>query len=389
MSSNVTSITELRAQAKARTTRRRQAGRQAFALYAICVILLLIGLAETISAASTVEIKEGVARFSYFRRQLAGVGIGALVMMLAARVPYRVYRRHAQYIFLGVVVMLILVLVIGERVNGAKAWIDLGPVSFQPSEMAKFGVIVALAQVLERKHKLLGDWRHSVVPMGWYLGGVGLLILLQNDLGTLLVIAAAAMAVMLTSEARLRHVAFTAIFGFLAGLSVARASEERWSRLVDFRDPFADAGDTGYQAVQSLYALGNGGWFGVGLGASRARWYYLPHAHTDFIFAIIGEEAGLVGAMTVIALFVLLTVTGWAISAQAKDPFGRMLAAGLTAWLSFQAVINIGGALAALPITGVPLPLVSYGGTAVIMSMGAIGVLINIATPGSGARVRS
>jgi cell division protein FtsW len=389
MSSNVTSIAEVRAAARRRSDRVMAANRQVTLLFLIVAILLLMGLTETISASSTVEIREQVERFSYFKRQLLGVGLGTIALFVMSRIPYQTYRRHAMSIYLLAVALLILVLVVGRRAGGATAWLDFGPLSFQPSEAAKFAVIVALAKVMERKSKVLGDWKHFAAPVLALVGTVAILIMLQPDLGTLIIVGAASMAVLLTSTAPLRYVLPLGAGGAGLGVLLAYADPERWSRLTSYLDPWADAGDTGYQVIQSLYALGNGGLFGVGLGASRARWYYLPNAHTDFIFAIIGEETGLVGAMSVIALFTLLTVVGWSIAAKARDQFGKMLAAGIVTWLSLQAVVNIGGVVGALPITGIPLPFVSYGGTAVVISMAVTGVLVNIAQQSGGVKARS
>ncbi len=389
MTAKVTSIAEVRAAARRRSEKVTAANRQVTMLLFIIAVLLVIGLTETISAASTVEIREEVERFSYFKRQLLGVGLGTLALIVTSRLPYQTYRRYGFPILGVAVTLLVAVLIVGRKAGGAMAWLDVGPLSFQPSEAAKFAVIVALAKVMERKARLMTDWKHFLAPVAAITGVVGILVMLQPDLGTLIIIGAASMAVLLVSAAPLRHVIPFGILAAGSGLILAYADSERWSRLTSFLDPWADPGDTGYQAIQSLYALSNGGLFGVGLGASRARWYYLPHAHTDFIFAIIGEETGLIGAMSVIALFGLLTVVGWSIAAKAREPFGRMLAAGIVTWISFQAVVNIGGVVGALPITGIPLPFISYGGTAVVVSMAAIGVLVNIAQQSAGLRKKA
>src|SRR5690606_1943274 len=172
------------------------------------------------------------------------------------------------------------------------------------------------------------------------------------------------------------------LFGILAALFLAYAADYRMDRIVGFLTPWAHPSDEGYQLIQGYYALGDGGIFGVGLGASRARWFYLPNAHTDFIFAIIGEETGLIGAMTVIGLFIALAVAGWAVASRAPDLFGKMLATGITAWISFQALINIGGVLGVLPIAGIALPFVSFGSTALVTSMAELGVLVNVSQQG-------
>jgi cell division protein FtsW len=204
-------------------------------------------------------------------------------------------------------------------------------------------------------------------------------LLLQPDLGTMLIISAAAFGVLAASTAPLRYVAGLAGLGSLGALVLAYVQPYRWERIQSFLDPDADPLGSGLQALQSLVALGTGGWFGVGLGASRARWSFLPNAHTDFIFAIIGEETGLAGALVVISLFVVLAIVGSVIAMRSVDKFGRLLALGIVSWLSVQALINIGGVTRVLPITGVPLPFVSSGGSAMVVNLAAMGVLVNIA----------
>ncbi len=210
----------------------------------------------------------------------------------------------------------------------------------------------------------------------------------QPDLGTTVIIGAAAMAVILASDAPFKYATLLGIVAVIATASLALDDGYRAARIASFIDPFADATGDGYQVVQGFYALGNGGLFGVGLGASRARWFYLPNAHTDFIFAIIGEETGLVGSLTVIALFAALALFGWAVASRAPDAFGRMVAAGITAWISVQALVNVGGVVGVVPITGISLPFVSFGSTSLVVSMAAIGVLVNIAQSGGSASRR-
>jgi cell division protein FtsW len=255
-------------------------------------------------------------------------------------------------------------------------------VSFQPSEVAKVSIVFVLAYILERKTKLLDRFSHFIVPVAATLGLVGLAVILQPDLGTLIVIGAAALAVIMASDAPMKYVFVLGLVAILAATLLAFSETYRADRITAFLDPYADSSGDGYQVIQGYYALGNGGLFGVGLGASRARWFYLPNAHTDFIFAIIGEETGLVGGLTVLGLFVVLGLAGWLVAARAPDPFGRMVAAGITVWLSFQALVNIGGVLGVVPITGIALPFVSFGSTALVVSMAALGVLVNIAQSG-------
>jgi cell division protein FtsW len=382
----ITSITEMRAAARARADQRTANARSATTLMVVMAALLVVGLTATTSASSVVGIGSQEDQFFFLKRQLAGVGLGAVAMFFTSRFSYQLYRRLAMPMFLGVSVLLVVVLAIGSEVGGARRWIDLGPISLQPSELAKFSVIVALAAVLDRKRNMLGDLGHFLAPVALFLGGAALLVMLQPDLGTTIVIAVAAMAVLVTSTAPFKYVVGSGVAGGVVASLLALSAGYRRDRLIGFLDPWADAGGTGWQLIQSYYALGTGGMFGVGLGGSRARWFYLPNAHTDFIFAIIGEETGFVGASMVLALFALFAAAGWTVARRAPDAFGRMVAAGITTWITVQAIINVGGVLGVMPITGITLPFVSYGGTAVAVTMAAAGVLVNIAH--SGGRTR-
>ena len=379
---NVTSIARLRAAALARSERFQVNSRTATTLLVVVVVLIVIGLGATQSASSAVAIDQAQDRFYFFKRQLLGVGMGTVALIVASRVPYRVYRKLALPLFVTTIGLLVAVLVVGPVIGGAQRWLPISGFTFQPSEIAKVSVVFMLAFLLERKRKLLGQFGHFLVPVLFVVGTVGVLVMKQPHLGTTIVIAAAALAVIMASDAPLKYVALLALAALTVTVLLTFSDEYRVDRIVGFLDPFENASGEGYQLVQGYYALSNGGIFGVGLGASRARWFYLPNAHTDFIFAIIGEETGLIGALTVIGLFVAVGVTGWLVAARAPDRFGRMLAAGLVVWLSFQALVNIGGVLGVLPITGIALPFVSFGSTALIVSMGALGVLVNIAQSG-------
>ena len=384
----VTSITARRAAERKRSEQSVANARAATTLFAVVAALLVIGVTATISASSAVAIDQQSDSFYFFKRQLMGIGVGVVAMAVASRVPYQAYKKLAVPIFAVTVGLLVATLLFGSGAGGAQRWLVVGPITVQASEIAKFAVIVVLAAVLDKKRKLLGDFGHFAAPVVAVMGITGLLVMLQPDLGTTIVIASAALAVILTSATPLRFVIYTGLSGAFLATVLAFSADYRLDRITGFRDPWADVEGTGWQLIQSWYALGSGGMTGVGLGASRARWFYLPNAHTDFIYAIIGEETGFVGAILVILLFVLFGAAGWAIASRAVDPFGRMVAAGITVWLSFQAIVNIGGVVGVLPITGITLPFVSYGSAAVAVSMGAVGVLANIAYSG-GRRRRS
>ncbi|HUF15293.1 MAG TPA: putative lipid II flippase FtsW [Acidimicrobiia bacterium] len=385
MTANVTSLAKVRAAARDRIARQQVNDRAMTTLLVLVVVLVVVGLGVTMSASSAVALSQTEAQdqWHFVKRQLIGVGLGTLALLIASRVPYRFYRKLAVPVFLLTVGLLVAVELGGITEGGATRWLSVpGLTSFQPAELAKVAVVFVLAFLLERKHKLLTRFGHFMVPVAVTLGIVGILIIRQPDLGTLIVIGAAAMAVIVASDAPMKFVLVIGLVAILAATYFAFDADYRASRIDSFLDPYADPSGDGYQVIQSYYALGNGGIFGVGLGASRARWFYLPNAHTDFIFAIIGEETGLIGGMTVIGLFIALAVAGWVVAARAPDRFGRMVAAGITVWLSFQALVNIGGVLGVVPITGIALPFVSYGSTALAVSMGAVGILVNIAQSG-------
>ena len=385
MTTNVTSIARIRTAARQRAELARSNNRTSTVLLLVMVVLVIIGLGATMSASSTVGIKDTGERFYYFKRQLIGVALGTGALLVTSRVPYRWYRKAAVPLFAFTAAALVIVLIVGAKDGGAQRWLVMGPLNFQPSEVAKFSVIALLALIMERKKTRVHQWGEFIVPVGFVVGSTAVLLMLQPDLGTTILMGVAAMAVLWASPTPAGKVMLLGLGGAVAAGIGAFAAQYRVSRIVGFLDPWSNASTEGYQLIQGYYALGDGGIFGVGLGASRARWFYLPNAHTDFIFAIIGEETGLVGAMTVLALFGVLAVAGWAVASRAPDHFGRMLAAGLTAWLSVQALINIGGVLGVMPITGIALPFVSFGSTALIMSMGALGVLVNISHQGRGS----
>jgi len=383
VTANVRSITKARASARDKTERAKVNNRTATTILVLVAVLVVMGLGATQSASSTVAFNKTEDSLYFFKRQLTGVGIGAVFLLIASRVPYRFLRKLAMPALMATIGLLVAVLATGVEEGGATRWLALPGFTIQPSEPAKAAVVLALAYIFEKKRNLLSDFGHFIAPVLAVVGVVGALVVMQPDLGTLIIIGAAAMAVILASAAPMRFVFLVGVAVVLAATLLAFSEAYRADRIAGFLDPYADPKGSGYQVIQGYYALGSGGVFGVGLGASRARWFYLPNAHTDFIFAIIGEETGLVGGLTVIALFVVLALAGWSVALRAPDGFGRMVAAGITAWLSFQALVNVGGVLGVIPITGIALPFVSFGSSALIISMAAIGVLVNIAQSGA------
>lgn len=386
MSAHVTSITHLRARAKRRDQISMANSRLAVTVLAVVGILTVIGLGATMSASSVESFIEQSNSLAIFNRQLMWVGLGTLVLLVAVKVPYTWYRKLALPLLIGSVASLLVVGAVGVTRNGAQRWLQVGSVTVQPSEFAKFAVVVFLAAALANKGDLVRDLRHFMAPVLASIGLVCVLVGLQPDLGTAIAIAAAGGAVLLGSRAPLLYVFATGLVGSGLAMMVAMRSAERRSRVMCFLDPFADPLGDCFQLGQSLLALGSGNLVGVGLGASRARWSYLPNAHTDFIYTIIGEETGFIGAIALLALFACLGVAGIVIAHRAVDPFARLLAIGITAWLTVQALINIGGVVGVVPITGMALPFVSVGGSAMLAAMGAVGVLVNIAQTAPGKR---
>jgi len=379
MATTVVSIPRDRTAVRA-AQRRAQGHAKRIALLLVPVgLLLVIGLGTILSASSVPGIRETGDGLYFFKRQIAWVVAGTFGLVAAALTPLRWWRRMALPLFAITVGLLITVLVVGVRINGAQRWLSVGPLTVQPSEIAKLTTLLFLAMVVSRREAAMYRLRDFLLPVAASVGLVAVLVVAEPDLGTTLLITAGSFAVLVASSAPFGYVTLSALFGAGAALVAAATSSYRWARVTAFLDLQADPLGSSYQAVQSLVALGTGGLWGVGLGASRARWSFLPNAHTDFIFAILGEETGLTGSLAVLVLFLLFTVAGTAIALRATDRFGRLLAIGITTWIAAQALVNIGGVTGLLPITGVPLPFVSFGGSALVMAMVGAGVLISVA----------
>jgi cell division protein FtsW len=354
------------------------------------IMLLALGLTMVLSASSVKQLQATGSAYTLFQKQAMWMAIGLPAMWLASRLPVRTFRALAYPLVLLSVVALALVLVpgLGRSAGGATRWVDLGPVQIQPSELAKLGLVLWGADLLARKERLgqLTEWRPLLVPLMPGAGILVLLVMLGSDLGTTLVLLTIFLSLLWVVGAPGRL--FVGIAGLVCLLvSILIIVEPyRMQRLTGFLDSSGNKLTINYQGTQGLYALASGGLFGTGLGEGRAKWDYLPHAETDFIFAIVGEEFGLIGTLVVVGLFGTLAYAGLRIARRVKDPFTRLAAAGVTAWLVIQAIVNIGAVIAVLPITGIPLPLVSYGGSALIPSLFALGMLLAFAKREPGAR---
>jgi cell division protein FtsW len=351
--------------------------------------LVLLGIIMILSASSVASFATYGSSFMFFKRQLMWAALGIVAFVFFARLDYRMLRGSGYLLYVIVVGLLLAVLVpgLGVTVGGSSRWLSLGPLSFQPSEIAKLVLVLFAADVFSRKQERSFDsFAHTAIPLIPALGCLTMLVILQPDLGTTMVLGLIGIGMLFVAGAPLRYVAPIASAGAVLAAIAAVAEPYRRARIFAFLNPWADPFNTGYQTIQSLIALGSGGWFGVGLGASRQKWSYIPNAHTDFIYAILGEEMGLFGTIIVLALFAFLAYMGVRAARRAPDRFGMLLASGIVAWVTFQAIINMGAVTAALPITGVPLPLVSFGGTSLLILLAAMGVLVNVAYQGESPR---
>ncbi len=354
----------------------------AFLLLAVLVgVLNLIGLVMVLSASSVQALEESGSTWTYVVRQATWLALSTVVMVIMAKVDYRHWRRLALPLLALTALLLVAVLhpALGAEVNGARSWFDFGAIRLQPSELAKLALLLFCADLLARRSHRMADSRLTLRPVLLVGGAVAGLVLMQSDLGAAIVIGAIIVSVLFLAGiplARLGGVLGVATAGFLF---MALRESYRRDRLLVFLHPGVDPLDSGYQITQSLTGVASGGLFGVGLGASRAKYGFLPNAHTDFIFAIIGEELGLVGAVLVVGLFLTFATLGVRTALAAPDRFGMLVAGGITAWVLTQAFVNIGGVLGLLPITGLTLPFISFGGSSLVVTMAAAGILLNIA----------
>jgi cell division protein FtsW len=359
-----------------------------YGLAAVVGTLLVIGLVMVLSASSVQAQQESGSTWTYFLRQSMWTVLGLGVAVFTARFDYRRWRRLVPVLMVVSLVLLVFVLVpgLGVQVNGARSWLGRGSFRMQPAEVAKLGILLFSADLLARRSHLMADIRVTLNPVLLVTAVTGGLMMLQPDLGSTIVLGSIVFSVLFVAGVPLGRL--TAVFSVAGALAIAAALSKtyRRDRLLAFLDPGKDPGNTGYQINQSLMGVASGRLLGVGLGESKAKWGFLPNAHTDFIFAIIAEELGLLGALFVVLLFLGLAWLGVRIALAAPDRFGCLVAAGITAWLLMQAFVNIGGVIGILPITGITLPFISFGGSSLLVTMAATGILLNIAEAGGHPR---
>jgi cell division protein FtsW len=354
-------------------------------LYTATLCMLAGGAVMVYSASSAESLLQGPGDASFYLKRYVAFGlVGLGVLHLLSRHGLAVVRRMTGPLLLGSFLLTLAVLVpgVGVTVNGATRWLGAGPLQFQPAELLKLALVLYAARVLAESPRSVGTLGGLFRPLLLVVGVCCALLMKQPDMGTAMVICVAIGALLIAAGAPIRHLAL--LLGCLAALALAVAVVEpyRMARLTAFLDPFSDAGDTGFQAVQALTAIGSGGLFGVGLGESVQKIFYLPEAHTDMILAIIGEELGLLGIFGVAGLYAMIGYAGLRAAKAARDRYSKLMAAGVTSLIVCQALLNFFAVLGMAPLTGVPLPFISYGNTNLIVLLGGMGLLMNVAATG-------
>ncbi|MGI5270801.1 putative lipid II flippase FtsW [Nonomuraea sp. CA-218870] len=351
------------------------------------LLLLALGLMMVLSASSIEAMQVTGSPFSWFIKQSFSAALGLPIMWIFTQLPYRFFRWMGYPLMALSIIALVLVLFIGSSELGAQRWIYFGPFTVQPSEPAKLGLAVWGADLLARRaRKGRIEWRQLLIPLLPGVAILAILVMLGSDLGTTLVLFLIFLALLWVVGAPIKLFGGILSLAVLAAVIMITVEPYRMARVGAFLDPWADAQGDGYQAVQGQIAMGSGGWFGIGLGNSRQKWDWLPHGESDFIFAILGEELGLMGTLLVVALFGLLGYAGLRVASRVDDAFVRLVSAAVVAWIVGQAIVNMGAVLGVLPITGIPLPLVSYGGSALLPTLAALGMLLSFAKREPGAR---
>lgn len=340
--------------------------------------ILSIGILMVYSASAIISFHKFGDYFFYVKRQLLFAGLGIMIMFGIMNVDYWVWRKWAKAGLIICFVLLVLVLFIGDVRNGSKSWIGFGAFSIQPSEFIKIWMIIFLAKYLSENQKKIVSFTRGMVPSLSLVFLAFGLIMLQPDLGTGTVMVGTSIVMIYIAGARMLHLSGLAMLGVLGFAGLVAAAPYRIARITSFLDPWQDPLGSGFQIIQSLYAIGPGGLLGLGLGMSRQKFYYLPEPQTDFIFAILAEELGFIGGVTILLLFTLLLWRGMRVAITAPDLFGSLLAAGIVGMIAIQVVINIGVVTGMFPVTGITLPFLSYGGSSLTLMLVAIGILLNI-----------
>lgn len=360
-----------------------------YGLLIITLLLLLVGLFMILSASAAWAYRAQHDLYYFFKKQLLGVLIGLLLLGFSIRLNYRIWRSASIFLLVVSIGLLLLIFVpgFGREAGGAMRWLNLGPISFQPSEFSKLALILFAADVLVRQRARKDLMKYLPIAIAALL--ISGIVYFQHDLGTAIIISAIFLGLLFVGGLEIKYcVSLVLILAMLATVFVISVGYRR-ERLETFFNPENDPGGAGYQIRQSLIAFGNGGIFGKGFGKSRQKFFYLPAAYTDFIFAVLGEEMGLVGTCLVALLYFLFGYFSLRTAIRANDFFGRTVAAGICIWVAIQAFINMAAVTHTIPVTGVPLPLISYGGSSLIFTLWGIGILLSIARAERGSKVAS
>jgi cell division protein FtsW len=350
----------------------------------VLVIMVCFGLVMLLSAsAPAANVKANGNSYHFFTKQLISVCVGLVAMFVISRIDYHIWKKYTKLFIIACTVLLVLVLIpgIGKFFNGSRRWIQLPGFQLQPSEFMKIAIILHFAAMIEKDSTKIRTLKGMIPYLAW-IGVAAVLVILEPHLSGTILIVGISVVVMLIGGAPTWFFAAGAVPAGLGVLGIALLSPNRRGRLVSFLSPFADTKGKGWQIVQSLYAIGSGGFFGLGLGQSRQKYSYLPEPYNDFIFSVICEELGLLGAILVIALFVGLIIRGIKIATEAPDTFGTLLVAGIVAQVSIQAILNIAVATSSIPNTGISLPFFSYGGTAIVILLAEMGLVLSVSRYG-------
>ncbi|HSE91789.1 MAG TPA: putative lipid II flippase FtsW [Methylomirabilota bacterium] len=349
-------------------------------LLGVAVLLLSIGIVMVYSASAIVAADRFHDPYLFLRKQLFWALLGCACLVAALRLDYRRLERLGWPIVIAAAVLLVLVLVppFAQPINGSRRWLRLGPVSVQPVELAKLALVIYLAAFISRRREGLADFRHGVLPPLAAAGGLAALVLVQPDLGNSLTLITVAFALLFLAGGQVRHLLLVCAAALPLLAMAVWLAPYRLRRITTFLDPWSDPRGSGFQIIQSWLALGGGGWLGRGIGESKQKLFYLPESHTDFIFAVLGEELGFVGAAAIIALFVVFVWRGLRVGMRAPDAFGAYLALGITLLIATEMLVNLGVVTGLLPTKGLPLPFMSFGGSALVVTMLSTGVLLNI-----------
>lgn len=351
-----------------------------YSLLCAIVVLLFIGIVMVYSSSSYYALYQDKVFNSefYFTKEIVWTVVGIIGMVVTMSIDYHIYKKWTPWLVIITIGLLVLVLFLGADINGARRWIRLGGLSLQPSELSKYVVVLYLALLIDKRRGKIKEFKGGTL---YYLAIAAVfagLIILEKNLSITAIIMMVAFIMILVGGAKLSHLFSLIPIGLSAGLGLILMESYRLQRLTSFLDPWADPSGDSYQLIQSLYALGSGGLFGVGLGNSRQKALFMPEPHNDFIFAIIGEELGLIGCIAIISIFIFIVIKGTYIAVKARDNYGYLLAIGIISVIAIQAIINIAVVTGSMPVTGVPMPLISYGGTSLVFNLCAIGILLNI-----------